>query len=185
MSIWQAALLGIIQGLTEFLPVSSSGHLVLSQALLGLELPGVTFEVVVHMATLCAVLWVYRVRVASLASGALSGKREAWNYIGLLVLASIPAAIAGIAGEDFFTTMFGRPAWTALFLIVTGFIVWSIHTTAPRATYITVRPSRWSFSPTPAMDEVSTPWSASNSGRPTQTLLPSLVRPVTPRPVMA
>ena len=74
MSIWQAALLGVIQGLTEFLPVSSSGHLVLSQALLGLEMPGVTFEVVVHMATLCAVLWVYRSRVASLAIGALRGQ---------------------------------------------------------------------------------------------------------------
>ena len=134
MSVWQAALLGVIQGLTEFLPVSSSGHLVLSQALLGLELPGITFEVVVHLATLCAVLWVYRQRVASLATGALRGQRTAWSYIGLIVLASIPAAVAGITGEDFFSRMFGRPVWAAAFMIVTGFIVWSIHITAPRAT---------------------------------------------------
>ncbi len=134
MSMWQAALLGLIQGLTEFLPVSSSGHLVLSEALLGLELPGVTFEVIVHMATLCAVLWVYRARVTSLTTGALRGDRQAWGYIGLLFLASIPAAVAGIAGQDFFAGMFGRPAWAAFFLLVTGFIVWSIHVTAPRAT---------------------------------------------------
>jgi undecaprenyl-diphosphatase len=134
VSPWQAALLGIIQGLTEFLPVSSSGHLVLSEALLGLELPGVTFEVVVHLATLFAVLWVYRVRVASLATGALRGRRDAWAYIGLLALASIPAAVAGIAGRGFFTEMFGRPVWAAVFLLITGFIVWSIHITAPRAT---------------------------------------------------
>ena len=50
-------------------------------------LAGVTFEVVVHMATLCAVLWVYRARVASLATGALRGQRDAWVYVGLLVLA--------------------------------------------------------------------------------------------------
>ncbi|MBT8462808.1 MAG: undecaprenyl-diphosphatase, partial [Gemmatimonadetes bacterium] len=58
MSVLEAIALGIIQGLTEFLPVSSSGHLVLGQALLGIRLPGVTFEVTVHLATLCAVLWV-------------------------------------------------------------------------------------------------------------------------------
>lgn len=140
MSLWQAALLGVIQGLTEFLPVSSSGHLVLSEALLGLELPGVTFEVVVHMATLCAVLWVYRARVASLSTGALTGDRKAWEYIGLLVLASVPAAVAGIAGQDFFAGMFGRPAWAAVFLLITGLIVWSIHVTAPRATRQTPGP---------------------------------------------
>lgn len=134
MNGWQAALLGLIQGLTEFLPVSSSGHLVLAEALLGLELPGVTFEVVVHLGTLCAVLWVYRAKVLSLAAGALGGNRDAWFYIGLLALASIPAAVVGIAGEDFFTEMFGKPAWAALFLIVTGFIIWSIRYTAPKAT---------------------------------------------------
>jgi undecaprenyl-diphosphatase len=134
VSAWQAALLGVIQGLTEFLPVSSSGHLVLTQALLGLELPGVTFEVVVHLATLCAVLWVYRGRVISLTVGALGGKRDAWIYIGLLLLASIPAGVIGVAGEGFFTEMFGKPGWAAVFLIVTGFIVWSIQYTAPKAT---------------------------------------------------
>jgi undecaprenyl-diphosphatase len=131
---WQAALLGIIQGLTEFLPVSSSGHLVLSQALLGLKLPGVTFEVVVHLATLCAVLWVYRAKVTSLASGALAGRKAAWIYIGLLALASIPAAVVGIAGEGFFTGLFGKPVWAAVFLVVTGLIVWSIQYTAPKTT---------------------------------------------------
>jgi undecaprenyl-diphosphatase len=131
---WQAALLGVIQGLTEFLPVSSSGHLVLSKALLGLELPGVTFEVVVHLATLCAVLWVYRAKVISLATGALGGRREAWIYIGLLALASIPAAVVGIAGEGFFTGMFGKPIWAAVFLILTGLIVWSIQYSAPKTT---------------------------------------------------
>lgn len=134
MSLWEAVLLGVVQGLTEFLPVSSSGHLVLAEALLGLDLPGVVFEVMVHLATLCAVLWVYRARVAALAAGAVRGERKAWTYIGLLVLATIPAGILGVAAKDFFEGMFDRPAWAAGFLLVTGFLVWSIRGTAPAAT---------------------------------------------------
>ena len=55
-----ALIIGLIQGLTEFLPVSSSGHLVLSQHLLGVEMPGVTFEVFLHFGTLISIFWVFR-----------------------------------------------------------------------------------------------------------------------------
>jgi undecaprenyl-diphosphatase len=133
VSPWEAALLGVVQGLTEFLPISSSGHLVLAGHLLGLDLPGVVFEVVVHLATLCAVLWVYRSRVAALAGGALRGERAAWEYLGLLALATVPAGLAGVLGRDFFEGMFDRPLSAAAFLVVTGFLVWSIRYTAPRA----------------------------------------------------
>jgi undecaprenyl-diphosphatase len=79
MNPLEAALLGLLQGLTEFLPVSSSGHLVLGQALLGIHVPGVAFEVAVHVATLLAVLVVYRSRIAPLFRGRLraadSGRR--------------------------------------------------------------------------------------------------------------
>ena len=133
MSVLEAIVLGIVQGLTEFLPVSSSGHLVLGQALLGIRLPGVTFEVTVHLATLCAVLWVYRGRVGSLASGALRGERASWSYIGLLVLASLPAGIVGVLAKDWFEAAFGRPVFAACLLIVTGFIVYSVRLTSARA----------------------------------------------------
>lgn len=133
MSVLEAIVLGIVQGLTEFLPVSSSGHLVLGQALLGIRMPGVTFEVTVHLATLCAVLWVYRGRVGSLASGALRGERASWTYIGLLVLASLPAGIVGMLARDWFVAAFGRPVFAACLLIVTGFIVYSVRLTSARA----------------------------------------------------
>ena len=133
MSVLEAIVLGIVQGLTEFLPVSSSGHLVLGQALLGIRLPGVTFEVTVHLATLCAVLWVYRGRVGSLASGALRGDGPSWTYIGLLVLASLPAGVVGVLAKDWFEAAFGRPVFAASLLIVTGFIVYSVRLTAARA----------------------------------------------------
>jgi len=76
MNLIEAVLLGIVQGLTEFLPVSSRGHLGLGQALLGIDVPGVSFEVTLHLATLCAVLWVYRARVVSLAVGAVRRKSQ-------------------------------------------------------------------------------------------------------------
>ena len=65
MSTWESVLLGVVQGATEFLPVSSSGHLVMAQTVLGIELPGVVFEVAVHLATLLSILVVYRVYGAS------------------------------------------------------------------------------------------------------------------------
>lgn len=133
MSLFEAILLGVVQGLTEFLPVSSSGHLVMGQALLGIRLPGVRFEVVVHLATLCAVLWVYRRRVVELASGGLRGGRPEWRYIGLLGLASVPAGLVGVLGRDWFEATFDRPMLAAGFLVVTGFVVYSIRHTAPRA----------------------------------------------------
>ncbi len=133
MSVLEAILLGVVQGLTEFLPVSSSGHLVLGQALLGIDLPGVTFEVTVHLATLCAVLWVYRRRVGSLAAGALRGRRADWGYIALLALASVPAGLAGVLLKDWFEVAFGRPVMAAAALLVTGLFVHSVRFTTSRA----------------------------------------------------
>ena len=133
MSVLDAIILGIVQGFTEFLPVSSSGHLVLGQALLGIRLPGTTFAITVHLATLCAVLWVYRGRVASLAAGAVRGDRASWKYIGLLALASVPAGLVGWLARDWFESAFGRPVVAAALLLVTGFLVYSVRFTASRA----------------------------------------------------
>ena len=69
MSPLQALILGVVQGLTEFLPVSSSGHLVVAQELMGLRLPGVTFEVCVHLGTLVAVLFVFREEISQIIDG--------------------------------------------------------------------------------------------------------------------
>jgi len=133
VSVLSAIILGIVQGFTEFLPVSSSGHLVLGQALLGISLTGITFEITVHLATLCAVLWVYRGRVASLAAGAVGGDRASWTYIGLLALASVPAGLVGWLARDWFESAFGRPVVAAALLLVTGFLVYSVRFTASRA----------------------------------------------------
>ena len=134
MSPLDALILGIVQGLTEFLPVSSSGHLVLGQALLGVHVSGIAFEVTVHLATTAAVLWVYRRRVIDLGVGAVRGDRDSWTYIGLLALASIPAGLAGFLGRDRLEPFFERPLVAAALLLVTGALVWSVKYSAPRAT---------------------------------------------------
>ena len=121
----EGVLLGFLQGATEFLPVSSSGHLVMGQTVLGLEVPGMAFEVALHFATLISVVAVYRERIASLLAGVVRGDRAQLRYAGLLVLASVPAAIAGIGFGDFFASLFDSAAVTGVALLVTGCVVWS------------------------------------------------------------
>lgn len=139
MTFFEAVLLGVVQGLTEFLPVSSSGHLVLGQALLGLELPGVLFEIVVHVATLCAVTWVYRARLFEITRGVFSRDRSSLIYVGLLGLATVPAGLVGVGLGDVLADVFERPTFAAGFLLVTGVFVWSIRRFSAKATREEVR----------------------------------------------
>lgn len=125
MTVWEAVVLGFVQGATEFLPVSSSGHLVIAQEALDVHVEGVLFEVVVHVATLLSVLLVYRARVAELSVGALRRERAAWRYIGLLVVATIPATIVGLLWKDQVEALFDDPVAPGVALLVTGLILWT------------------------------------------------------------
>ena len=125
MTWWEALVLGVIQGITEFFPVSSSGHLVMTQALLGLRLPGIGFEVAVHVATLISVLVVYRERVGKLAVGIVRREREAWEYVALLVVATLPAIAVVLAVGDWMEARFDDPAFAGTMLLVTGCFLWS------------------------------------------------------------
>ncbi len=130
MSVWEALVLGVVQGLTEFFPVSSSGHLVMAGTLLGLQIPGITFEVLVHVATLVSVVFVYRQKVAELISGAF-GRRErsSWIYIGKLAIATVPTAIVGFGFRDWFEARFDDPLFAGTMVLVTGSFIWSTRWT--------------------------------------------------------
>lgn len=126
MTWWEALILGIVQGLTEFFPVSSSGHLVMMQELLGLRIPGISFEIAVHLATLISVLVVYRQRIARLALGAVGRHEEnSWPYLLQLALATLPAVLAVLLFGDWIEARFDDPAFTGTMLLVTGSFLWS------------------------------------------------------------
>lgn len=113
----EAILLGILQGLTEFLPVSSSGHLVLGQALLGMEGELITFDVFVHVGTLFAVAVVFWQDIVDIFRHLFS------RFTLLLIVGCIPAAIMGLLLDDFFTALFGSVTAVACALIVTGILL--------------------------------------------------------------
>ena len=125
MSDWEAIFLGALQGATEFLPVSSSGHLVVGQTLLGLEIPGVQLEVALHLATLISVLVMYRSRLIELLYGAVRRDGDAWRYVGLLAVATLPAGIVGLFFLDPIVGLFESPFVPATAFFVTGAILWS------------------------------------------------------------
>ena len=124
--ILDAILLGIVQGLTEFLPVSSSGHLVLAQEILQANLgQGILFEVAVHIATLFAILIYYRRRVATLVYGTLTRERKALEYAGKIIVGTIPAVIVALLFKNLIEEQFDSLLGVGICLIVTGFLVWS------------------------------------------------------------
>ncbi len=126
MTLLQSALLGLLQGITEFLPVSSSGHLVLAQALLpGFEQPGVLFDVMLHFATLAAVLVYFRHDVGrlvrALAPGGEPGQRRVGGWI---VAATVPTGLIGVLFQDTLESLFHVPRAAAAMLLVTGTLLW-------------------------------------------------------------
>ncbi len=124
MSLFDAALLGLIQGLTEFLPVSSSGHLVLFQDLLGLNEPGVTLEVMLHFGTLLSVFFVFGRDFSNLFKFC----RDQYQ-LHLLIMLILGAAVTGMLGlwfGKYIEQLFGSPLAVGLMLLVTGLIIFLI-----------------------------------------------------------
>jgi undecaprenyl-diphosphatase len=124
MSLFQAVFLGLLQGLTEFLPVSSSGHLVIAQHYLGgISQPGVLFDILLHFGTMGAVLLYFRRDCVQLAMAPFRSSPEAQPYrrlLALLVIGSVPTAVIGLLFKDFFVSLFHNLTLVALMLLVTG-----------------------------------------------------------------
>ncbi len=130
MSVWEALLLGLIQGATEFLPVSSSGHLVISQALLGIQEGGILIEISLHVATLLAVVIYFRSRLLWIVSnlGREGGEGQgARRYALWLTIGTVPAVLAGLLGKDIVERLFDSPRVALSGLLATGFILISTH----------------------------------------------------------
>ncbi len=138
MTLLEAVLLGILQGLTEFLPVSSSGHLVLAQTFLGLKEPLVFFDVMLHVGTLAAVLVVYRDAIWQLTIGGLSTLTDIqfWRkpkstfnastdlkFVWLILLGSIPTGVIAVLFKTELESFFHEVRLVSVMLILTGVIL--------------------------------------------------------------
>lgn len=128
----EAAVLGLVQGLTEFLPVSSSGHLVIVQQLFpAFPTPGVTFELILHLGTLCAVLWYFRAEFLALSLAVLPRavapghptqlhRSRHQNTVMLLGIATGATAVVGLLAKDALESLFDQPRIVAVMLVVTA-----------------------------------------------------------------
>lgn len=148
MTVFQAVILGIIQGLSEFLPISSSAHLALAPWILHWPDPGLAFDVALHFGTLLAVLWYFRAEWLALVVAAkdvvvrrrVETERE--HRVLFLIIATIPGAIAGLALEKQAESTFRDPRLVAIALIVMGLLLWAIDRFAQRDR--TLAQMRWS-----------------------------------------
>ncbi|MBN2630925.1 MAG: undecaprenyl-diphosphate phosphatase [Rhodobacteraceae bacterium] len=130
-SLLLAAVLGLLEGLTEFLPVSSTGHLLLAGHFLGFDSPGNTFEVVIQLGAVLALITLYAAKLIGLA---LRARRDpaALKALMSLLLAFLPAVVIGLLAHDFIkTVLFETPALIAVMLILGGIVLLVIDRLAP------------------------------------------------------
>ena len=140
ITIIQAIILGMVQGLTEFLPISSSAHLVLIPELLGVK-SNLAFDTLLHLGTLIAVLYYFWNDVVNMIQAFISSlfdlpsgkfreklredpyKRLSW----LIIVGTIPAGLMGVLFKDFFEGLFSSVTSVAVFMLITGFILWEVE----------------------------------------------------------
>lgn len=131
MNLWDVSILAIVQGITEFLPISSSGHLVLTEHLLNLQMENATLEIVLHFGTLLSIIWMFREKILHLfRSGIYEISKQPKNkptlrYFAVLIVATIPAAFAGLVFRDWFENIFHSTTIVGAGLIFTGLLLLS------------------------------------------------------------
>ncbi|HOF60733.1 MAG TPA: undecaprenyl-diphosphate phosphatase [Candidatus Latescibacteria bacterium] len=136
MSVSEAAIVGVIQGMTEFLPVSSSAHIVYAEHFLGIKEGNVDLAIVVHLGTLVAVFGAMWYRIAPIIRGTIAGvadlavrrspwAREEFRWAAYIIVGTVPAALLGVLFEDSLKETFGNPFQTSVLLIGTGIILFA------------------------------------------------------------
>lgn len=123
MTYFQAGLLAFVQGLTEFFPVSSSGHLVLIQNLFKLKSPPVLFDILIHVGTLGAIIIFFKKDIKKLFIGVISGKAEEKKFFTLLFLGSIPAGLAGFFLNKNTEALFSSSKMVGFSLLLTSLLL--------------------------------------------------------------
>ena len=134
MEFFNAALLGVVQGLTEFLPISSTAHLILGARMLGFQDPGGVFTVMIQLGAILAVIWLYRAKVISVVLG-LPTQPEARRFAALVLLGFLPALVAGALFSDYVKqVLYYSPGVIAAAFIAGGIVMLLVERLRPLPT---------------------------------------------------
>lgn len=156
MKWWEAVVLGVIQGVTEWLPISSSGHLAIARAALDLA-PSTFYDLILHVGTLAVVVWVYRMRISAIAVALWKTPRDV-RHVGwkagmwgdedrrlawLVAMASVPIGLAGYLFESWVEAAFASTRVVGFSLLATGTLLWSTRHLVGTRTEVRVRDAWW------------------------------------------
>jgi undecaprenyl-diphosphatase len=131
--IWKALLIGVVEGLTEFLPVSSTGHIILAEEVLRFEgPPGKVFEIVIQLGAILAVCLLYRAKIWTTVQGVLERDKRATRFAIAIVVAFLPAAVVGVVAHKYIKSVLFNPWVVAIALIVGGIAILLIERFAQR-----------------------------------------------------
>ena len=131
MTYLVAAIPGVVQGLTEFLPVSSTGHLLVLERLFGYQDPGGAFTVMIQLGSILAVMWLYRGKIAAIVKG-LPSEPEARRFAAAILIAFLPLVFVGAAVGDYIqTVVYGNLALIAAAFVVGGVIMLAVERWRP------------------------------------------------------
>ena len=133
-----ALLLGLIEGMTEFLPVSSTGHLILFGDILGFQgPPGKTFEIVIQLGAILAICWLYRSKLTATTVGIVRRDAKEWRFAIGILLAFLPAMVFGALFQDFIKEKLFNPFSVSIALIIGGIIILIVERYQPKPLYHT------------------------------------------------
>ena len=133
MMIWKTVLIGIVEGLTEFLPVSSTGHIILAEQLLGFEgPPGKVFEIVIQLGAILAVCVLYHGKIRATVSGVFRRDKVSLRFAMAVIVAFLPAAVVGVPLHKYIKALLDKPIVVATALIVGGILILLIEKLARR-----------------------------------------------------
>lgn len=147
VDVWKAVVLGVIEGVTEFIPVSSTGHLIVASDWLGItDDRGKTFDIFIQLGAILAIVWIYRARLTQTALAARNDGPSRRFFVNLFI-AFLPAAIVGLLAHDWIKSALFNPVVVAVALIVGGVIILAIERWNPpeRVTTVTAMTARDAF----------------------------------------
>ena len=123
--MFESIILGLLQGLAEFLPISSSGHLVLGHELLGMNEAGMFFDIMLHAGTLLSIFVVFHKKITDIIVGCLRRDRDQLREAGYIILASIPTAMIGLGFKDALESLFENPRTVCVAELFTGLLLFT------------------------------------------------------------